>query len=70
MPQGGHGQLALQHHHAVLTCPLGSIIPPKPTAPMVLVAGCLWRLKQPFLVILSAFQSTAPRLGTGGGGPE
>lgn len=69
MPQGGHRQLALQHH-AVLTCPLGSIIPPQTTAPVVLVVGCLWRLKQPFLVILCAFQSTAPRLGTGGGGPE
>lgn len=50
--------------------PSGLYNPPKTTAPVVLVAGCLWRLKQPFLVILSAFQSTAPRLGTGGGGPE
>lgn len=63
MPRGGHAQLACQHH---LTCPLGSIsIPPKTTAPVVPVVGCLWGLKPLFLVISYAFQNTALRLGTG-----
>ena len=126
MPQGSHAQLARQHPHVVLTCPLGSMkvkvkslscvlfatpqtvayqvplsmgfsrqeywsglpfpspvdlpnprikpgspalqtdaLPPKTTAPVVLMVGCLWGLKPLFLVISSDFQSTAPRLGTG-----
>lgn len=47
----GHGQPALQHNPIVLICPLGFLIPPKATTPIVLVVGCLWGLKPLFLVI-------------------